>query len=185
VSLERIAIVGDSCSGKTTLSRDLSARLNLPHIELDRLFWGPSWTPRPFDEFSASIADAVTQTRWIMDGNYSRVMDRIWTRATSLVWLDFPLALVLARGLRRSLRRSLRRESLYSENRETMRRTFFSHDSLLLWIMTSRGPRRRRYQQVLEEGRFPQLEVHRLTSPGKAAQWLEGLGTASNECSLR
>jgi len=128
---------------------------------------------------------AEIATRWIMDGNYSRVMDRIWTRATSLVWLDFPLALVLARGLRRSLRRSLRRESLYSENRETMRRTFFSHDSLLLWIMTSRGPRRRRYQQVLEEGRFPQLEVHRLTSPGKAAQWLEGLGTASNECSLR
>ena len=175
MSLERIAVVGDSCSGKTALSRELGVRLNLLHIELDRLFWGPSWTPRPFDEFSASVADAVAQPRWIIDGNYSRVMDRIWARATTLVWLDFPLALVLARGLRRSLRRSLRSESLYAGNRESLRRTFLSHDSLLLWIMTSRGPRRRRYQQVLQERRFPQLEVHRLTSPGKAARWLNRL----------
>lgn len=180
MGLERVVVVGDSCSGKTVLSRALGARLDHPHIELDQLYWGPRWTPRPLDDFRASVEEAVAGARWIVDGNYHRMIELVWSRATALVWLDYPLPLVLARGLKRSIRRSLRAEPLFAGNRESLRRSFLSHDSLLLWILTSRGPRRRRYCQLLEERRFPRLEVHRLGSPRATDRWLERV-VAPNE----
>jgi hypothetical protein len=37
--MERINIVGIGCAGKSTLARALAARLGVPHVELDALFW--------------------------------------------------------------------------------------------------------------------------------------------------
>jgi len=36
--MQRINVVGTSCSGKTTLARSIAATLNMPHVELDALF---------------------------------------------------------------------------------------------------------------------------------------------------
>ena len=41
MSMQRVMVVGTSCSGKTTLARGLSGALGVPHIELDALYWGP------------------------------------------------------------------------------------------------------------------------------------------------
>jgi adenylate kinase family enzyme len=38
--MQRISVVGTSGSGKTTLARDISLRLNIPHVELDYIVWG-------------------------------------------------------------------------------------------------------------------------------------------------
>jgi adenylate kinase family enzyme len=40
-----LVIVGDSCSGKTTLGEELAERMFCPFIELDALYWKPGWTP--------------------------------------------------------------------------------------------------------------------------------------------
>jgi len=42
--MRRIAVTGTSGSGKSTVARILGARLGLPVVELDALFWGPAWT---------------------------------------------------------------------------------------------------------------------------------------------
>ena len=39
----RIAVVGTSGAGKTTLSARLAAQLGYPHIELDAFQHGPNW----------------------------------------------------------------------------------------------------------------------------------------------
>jgi adenylate kinase family enzyme len=49
--MERIAIVGTSASGKTTLAKALSRALRIPHIELDALNWLPDWKERRHEDF--------------------------------------------------------------------------------------------------------------------------------------
>ena len=85
----RIAVVGTSGSGKTTLAHRLAERLGIPHVELDALHWGPNWTPVAADLFRERVAQALSGEAWVVDGNYSRVRDIIWTRADTLVWLDY------------------------------------------------------------------------------------------------
>ncbi|NER84298.1 MAG: AAA family ATPase [Leptolyngbya sp. SIO1D8] len=40
---QRILIIGNSCSGKSTLGAHLAASLNVPFVELDALNWEPNW----------------------------------------------------------------------------------------------------------------------------------------------
>lgn len=49
----RIIVIGTSGAGKTTLAGRISARLGIDHIEIDALYHGPGWTPRP--EFLADV----------------------------------------------------------------------------------------------------------------------------------
>lgn len=117
----RVAVVGTSCSGKTTFARRLSRALDVPHVELDALYWGPGWSPAPPEDFRASVRDAISAPAWVADGNYSAVRDLVWSRATAVVWLDLPLRVVFPRALGRTLRRAITREELFGGNRESLR----------------------------------------------------------------
>ena len=66
--MERINVVGTSCSGKTTLARAIADRLAIPHVELDALYWAADWTPVPDDVFRDRVERAVTPKRWVVDG---------------------------------------------------------------------------------------------------------------------
>lgn len=120
--MQRVNVVGTSCSGKTTLARRLAARLGVRHVELDALFWGPAWRPMPHEVFRQRVSDATDAPAWVVDGGYSTVRDVTWSRADTVVWLDYPLPLVLARYLRRTVRRLRSGEEFWpgTGNRETM-----------------------------------------------------------------
>jgi len=59
--------------------------IDAPHIELDALYWMENWTPRPKEEFTARVRDAIAEESWILDGNYGSLRDVIWPRATAVV----------------------------------------------------------------------------------------------------
>ena len=90
----RIAVVGTSGSGKTTVARELARRLGVPHVELDALFHGPGWTETPVEEFRRRVASTTEGSGWVMDGNYeSSLGDLVLERADTVVWLDLPCRL--------------------------------------------------------------------------------------------
>jgi len=64
VNLTRVVVVGTSCSGKTTLARRLARILATDHVELDSLYWGPEWTPRP--DFIQNVLAIAQQPRWVI-----------------------------------------------------------------------------------------------------------------------
>jgi hypothetical protein len=73
----------------------------------------------------------------------------VWRPADTLVWLDLPLSLVMWRLLRRTLRRVTTQEDLWGTgNRESLRRSFFSRHSILLWALKTH--RRNREKFTLE-----------------------------------
>jgi adenylate kinase family enzyme len=176
--MPRVAVIGMSGAGKSTLARELARRLEAAHIELDSLFWGPDWEPRLPADFRAAAQAAVAQERWVSDGNYSSVRSIVWPRAQVVVWLNLPFAVVFWRVLRRTLHRALTREPLWSGNRESLARAFFSRESILWWVIRNHGKRRRQFEALRASGEFGHLRWIEFTrSP--SAEEVAALATAS------
>ena len=176
LAMERVIVVGTSCSGKTTLAQQLSRALGSPHVELDAIHWQPGWQERPVDEVRQMAGEAAAGGGWVMDGNYSAVRDIVWGRATAVVWLNYPFRVVLWRCLCRTIRRAITREELFSGNRESFRKSFLSRDSIILWTVTSHRRIRREYRRILDDGEFPHLRVIELRGPSGAAEFVASLG---------
>jgi adenylate kinase family enzyme len=166
--LRRVAVVGTSCSGKTTLAAALARTLGCDHVELDALHWLPDWVERPTEEFRELTEDAVAGECWTVDGNYSRVRDLVWERATHVVWLNYGFPVVFFRALRRTLRRVATREELYSGNRESFQLAFLDRDSILWWVITTWRRRRRTYRELCTRENFPHVEFIELRHPRDA-----------------
>ena len=170
--MKRVAIMASaSCSGKTTLGRELARRLDAPFVELDALNHGPGWTQATAKELRERVEPLIAGPRWVVDGSYrSKLGDLVLERADVVVWLDLPRRIWLPRLVRRTLRRALRRELLWNDNRETVWNGFFARDSLLRFALRTYPVRRQRYPAEL--GRY---NLVRLRSPREIERWLEGV----------
>jgi len=171
--MRRINVIGTTGSGKTKVARDLATRLGVPHIELDALYWGPNWSAPSPEEFRARVTRALTGDAWVVDGNYSKVRDIVWTRADTLVWLDHSLPVILHQLLVRTVRRAITREPLWGGNRERLSAVFFSRDSILLWALNTYRRHRHDYVILPQQPEYQHLNVVRLRSPEAARLWLD------------
>jgi adenylate kinase family enzyme len=172
---QRTVVVGTSGSGKTTLASRLAARLGIPHIELDALHWDPGWNPAPREVFRARVERALAGDTWTVDGNYSAVRDITWSRADTLVWLDYPWHTVMGRVTWRTISRTLSRQELWNGNRERFREALFGRDSIILWALQTYSRRRREYPGLLSQPQHGHLHKIRLSSPRAAREWLASL----------
>jgi adenylate kinase family enzyme len=173
--LKKIAIIGSSCSGKTTLSKALENRLNLKRIELDAINWQPNWQERDYDEFT-SIVDSETKAEaWIVDGNYqSRVKGLTLKRADTIIWLNLPFTTVYRRLFSRLYDRVIIGEELWSGNRESFWRTLFEKDSLLYWIPRRYWVIQRRYRSLFNNPDYSN-KLLEFRDASSLDQWLESI----------
>lgn len=168
-------VLGTTGSGKTTLAARLARRLEVPHIELDALNWGPGWTERAPETFRAMLLEATAGEGWVTDGNYGKARAVLWPRAQAVIWLDYPAPLIFARLFRRTCRRVFGRDELWNGNRETFRAAFLSRDSLFVWFFRTYARRRRELPALLARPEYAHLEVYRLRSPRETERWLRDL----------
>ncbi|NUU05146.1 hypothetical protein [Leifsonia sp. C5G2] len=108
---DRICIIGQSGAGKSTLAAAIGRRTGLPVVHLDqyRHVPGSQWQLRSDDEFAELHDAAIRSERWVIEGNYSKLMPQRLKRATGLIVLDISTAASLARYVRRTLRPASRR----------------------------------------------------------------------------
>jgi adenylate kinase family enzyme len=137
--MRRVAVIGGSCSGKTTVSRALAARLGVPHIELDALHHDTNWTEAPAELLQARVRSALAAAPdgWVVDGNYyGKLGSLVVDQADTVVWLDVSYATAIGRVLLRTWSRLLRRTELWNGNRERLRDTF-GRNSIVWWVLTT------------------------------------------------
>jgi adenylate kinase family enzyme len=99
--VERVLIIGPCGSGKSTLARELAPRLGLPLTHMDQLGWQAGWVETDKAELGARLAEAVAGERWLIEGNYGSTLAPRLERADTVIYLDFPIRLCLARLIRR------------------------------------------------------------------------------------
>lgn len=171
--MNRIYIIGPGGSGKTTLAADLAAALGLPHVELDAIHWRPNWQEPLVEEFREQVSTALAGDSWAVDGNYGKARDIVLARAELVVWLDFPLWVILPRLFRRTTTRIFKRELLWGTNRETFREAFLSKDSLFLYVIKTHDRRRRQFKALVSNEKYQHIEFVRLRSPRQVRHWFE------------
>jgi adenylate kinase family enzyme len=174
----RVVVGGTTGSGKTTAAGRIAAIAGAPHIELDALHWEPDWTPAELHTFRARVSAATEGPCWVVDGGYRQVRDLTWGRADTFLWLDYAYPRVLAQLTRRVLHRIFTKEVLWNGNRETIRNTFFSKESLFVWQVNTHWQKRRNYPQALREPAYQHLRVVRVWHPDDLERWLTYLRRA-------
>jgi adenylate kinase family enzyme len=175
----RIAVLGASGNGKTTVGRTVAERLGVPFAELDAFVHGPGWKQATDEELRAKLEAFLASARdgWVVDGNYgSKLGDLVVERADTAVWLDQPLPLLLRRLARRTAGRIRRREELWNGNRETIRNAVFARDNLFVWTIRSHRRMRREYPERFAQPHLGHVEFVRLRSPDEVNEWLGSLG---------
>jgi adenylate kinase family enzyme len=170
--MQRVAIVGCSGAGKSRLATTLSARLDLPLVHLDRLFWKPGWVESPRDEFAARLQVALpVDGGWIADGTYVSTLPLTLARADTIVLLDLPTRVCLKRAVLRAWRGlGKTRPDMGDGCREHIfRRSYLEFLSYILNFRVKQLPRV--WAAIATHGRHARL--HQLRSDAAIAQFLD------------
>jgi len=155
------------------LADHLAEQLHVPHIELDALYWGPKWTAADREVVRARVRTAVLASAWVIDGNYSFLRDLVWPRLQDVIWLDYPLPVILWRLVLRTWQRTVNKELLWGTNYERFWQQFFSADSLFFWALRSYRRHRSLYADLLARPENSTLLVFHFLSPGDTDTWLQ------------
>jgi adenylate kinase family enzyme len=163
-----VVIASASGSGKTTVSRELGARLGVPVVELDALVHQAGWVEISDAELRAKITPTLALDGWVIDGAYRRKLgDLVLEAADTIVWLDLPLHVWFPRLVRRTWRRWIGRELLWNGNRESVRGAVWGRDSLFGYALRMHFANRRELPRLL--ARF---DVIRLRTTDEVAAFL-------------
>lgn len=109
--LNKIHIIGSVGSGKTTLSRKLSATYDVPYYEIDNVVWErrEGCDRRRTDEEKVKLMDEITSSdKWIIEGVHSLSwVQKSFESADVILFLDPPYSVRVQRIIKRFLRQKL------------------------------------------------------------------------------
>ena len=175
--MRRIVVIGASCSGKTTLGGSIAKRLGLPFTEFDSIAWRPKWSVPSDEELLAMVKSKIASDGWVVEGLFPEHENLVWSQADTIIWLNYPMSLVFCRVLWRTIKRCITREPLGQHNVETWRRTFFSSNSQLLWVVECWRKFRRDYPKMLRRPEYRHLRTFEFSNPRQTEAWLAKLKT--------
>ncbi|GGI44655.1 DNA topology modulation protein [Paenibacillus marchantiophytorum] len=107
----KIHIIGSVGSGKTTLARNLSRKINVPYYELDNVVWKrhKSEDIRRSDEERDEYLNTIIRTdRWIIEGAHNHEwVFKSFQNADLIIFLDTPYAIRIIRITKRFILQKL------------------------------------------------------------------------------
>lgn len=180
----RIHVIGNSCSGKSTLGERLAEALGVPIIELDALNWEPGWISLDStdpQELERRIRQATAGNGWVVAGSYRNYSQRLfWPRLHSVVWLDLPMSLLVWRVIKRSWQRWRSKELLWGKNYERFwpqLMVWNKEESLIGWIVSQHHRKRRDMISDMVDPRWAHIRFIQLRSTSQIRAFIESVET--------
>lgn len=179
--MRRINVVGTVGSGKSYFAQALAARLSLPYIQMDQLHWKPNWEEPSTDDLLTKLESELKHELWVLDGNYSKCNVLKWRYTDTVIWLDYSFTRTFVQLFRRTIVRVVSKQEIWPDtgNIETLRGTFMSHDSILLWFFRTYFKNRRQYGAMQTSPQYRHLQFIRLRNPQESQEFLQNLRTLS------
>jgi adenylate kinase family enzyme len=110
----KIYIGGGPGAGKSTFSRRLAGKLDVPLHELDRLLNSGIDGGEPFEAASTKVlAEITAKDTWIAEGSYLGWLEPLLIEADLIVYLDVPWRIASYRILSRHVKLTVARNNPY------------------------------------------------------------------------
>jgi hypothetical protein len=169
--VERVVFIGCAGSGKSTLARQLAGLTGLPPVERDGL--GEEGSPG----YLSAIAAMASRPRWILDGAPYYADELVYSAADTVVFLDYPRALVMWRVLRRTASVELFRRPA-GAHRPAGLSALRDREHPIRWAWTSHAARHREGLALMARPGLAHTQILRFTRPAMARQWLCQISSA-------
>ena len=93
--MKRIIVIGCPGSGKTTFAQKLCEKSVLPLFHLDAIWHKPDRTHISREEFDTRLGEILVSDEWIVDGNYSRTLEKRLSLCDTVFLFDLPKEICL------------------------------------------------------------------------------------------
>lgn len=100
-NINRIAVVGKSATGKSTLSQKLADITGLPLYHIDDFIWIGKLKLFPEVEYLAKHKEIVDKEKWIIDGYIEKNMKNRLEAANLVIYLDYSPLVCFIRFIKR------------------------------------------------------------------------------------
>jgi adenylate kinase family enzyme len=167
IAMRRIMVVGSGGAGKTHVARAVSARLGIPLVHLDAVYFDADWNAMPPAAFAAAQERLCAAESWVIDGNHASTLPIRLARADTVVIVDVPTATALWGAVSRQVRHGPGQhgEGVYNRLNWTV----------LRYVATYRRRMRPRVLAAIDACAGPETEVVRLRGRRAARRWTAAL----------
>ena len=93
--MRKIIVIGCPGSGKTTFAEKLAKKSGLELFYLDAIWHKADRTHITREEFDMRLSEILQLDEWIIDGNYSRTLERRISVCDTVILFDMPMELCL------------------------------------------------------------------------------------------
>ena len=120
----KIHIIGCSGTGKTYLAKKLSNKYNIPHYDLDNIYWDNSsqkyGVKTEIEKRNKLLQNILEKDDWIIEGIYYKWLEQSFKNADIIYILDLPKYIYKFRIIKKFIKRKLKLETVKKETLKSL-----------------------------------------------------------------
>jgi adenylate kinase family enzyme len=136
----KVIILGNGGTGKSTLASLLGRELNYPVTHLDQLSMRAGWVHVPESEFREKLTAILSTNRWIVDGwSYHSTMRMRLDACDTIIYLAYPIWFAYANALKRHIQYAFKQNPYDPPNSPIWKKTS-KMVRAMWWVYTKYEP---------------------------------------------